>query len=133
MSKNQSKNQEKKSGYQIMVSIFNNYNPSKDEKLTINGFFFVRYLSNNLKAIHIGNVFNRYYKEMPLNIQYDMAKQLLKGKIKYIQVPKKEKNEDIVIINISKFYKINLEKAKEYFDIMPDSEKEKFKNLYNGA
>jgi hypothetical protein len=128
-----SKNQEKKSSYQIMVSIFNNYNPTKEEKLTINGFFFVRYLSNNAKAIHVGNVFNRYFKEIPLDIQYDMAKQTLKGKIKYIQFAKKEKNENETIKNISKFYKINLEKAKEYYDLMPDTEKEKFKNLYNGA
>jgi len=123
----------KKSTYQIMTSILNNYNPTNDEKLSINSFFMVRWLSNNNKAIHIGNVFNRFYKEMPLSVQYNVAKQLLKGKIKFIQFPKKEKNIDVIIINISKFYKINLEKAHDYYDLMPDSERQKFKNLYNGA
>ena len=123
----------KKSSYQIMTSILSNYNPTLEEKLTINGFFFTRYLSNNPKAIHIGNVFNRYYKEIPLNIQYDLAKQLLKGKIKFIQFPKKEKNLDIIIINISKFYKINIDKAKEYYNIMGENERLKFEKLYEGA
>ena len=119
--------------YQIMTSILNNYNPTKSEKLSINSFFMVRWLSNSSKAIHIGNVFNRFYKEMPLPVQYDISKQLLKGKIKFIQFPKKEKNTDIIISNISKFYKINLEKSQEYYDLMPDTERQRFKNLYNGA
>jgi predicted SnoaL-like aldol condensation-catalyzing enzyme len=124
---------EKKSTYQIMTSILSNYKPNKIEKLSINGFFFVRYLSNNPKAIHIGNVFNRYYKEIPLNIQYDIAKQLLKGKIKFIQFPKKEKHLDETITNISKYYKINLDKAKEYWNLMPEKEREYFRTLYEGA
>jgi hypothetical protein len=123
----------KKSSYQIMTSIFNNYNPDIKEKLKINGFFFVRYLSNNSRAIHVGNVFNRYYKYIPLNIQYDISKQLLYGKIKFIQFPKKIEENNIIITNISKYYKINLNKAKEYYNLMPESEREKFKKLYEGA
>jgi hypothetical protein len=122
----------KKSGYQIMTSILNNYKPSKEEKLSINPFFFIRWLSNSPKGIHIANVFNRFYKEIPLDIQYDTAKQLLKNKIKYIQFPKKEKNENIVIENISKFYKISLEKAMEYYEIMPEKERKRFEDLYKG-
>ena len=135
MSKKQKdpKDQNKKSTYQIMTSILTNYRPTLDEKLKINGFFFSRYLSNNPKAIHIGNVFNRYYKQIPLNIQYDIAKQLLKGRITYIQAPKKEKNENITIINISKFYKINEDKAIEYYHVMPEHEREHFRTLYEGA
>jgi hypothetical protein len=124
---------DKKSSYQIMTSILTNYRPVYQEKLTINSFFFVRYLSNNTRGIHVGNVFNRYYKEIPINIQYDIAKQLLKGKIKYIQFPKKDKNIDITITNISRFYKINIDAAKEYFDIFDTEQKEYFRTLYDGA
>jgi hypothetical protein len=124
---------EKKSQYQIMTSILTNYRPSNDEKLKINGFFFCRYLSNDPRAIHISNVFNRFYKEIPMNIQYDISKQLLKGKIKFIQMPKKEKETNEIILNISKYYKINLTKAKEYYLIMPENEREFFKKLYEGA
>jgi hypothetical protein len=124
---------EKKSTYQVMTSIFNNYNPSLEEKLKINGFFLVRYLSNNSKAIHIGNVFNRFYKQIPINIQYDISKQLLKGKIKFIQFPKKQEDANQTVLNISKYYKINLDRGKEYYNLMPESEREKFKKLYEGA
>jgi hypothetical protein len=123
----------KKSGYQIMTSILNTYKPTIKEKLTINPFFFVRWLSNSPKAIHIANVFNRFYKEIPINIQYDIAKQLLKNKIKYIQFPKKSEENNDIILNISKYYKINLDKAKEYWNLMPEKEREYFRTLYEGA
>jgi len=123
----------KKSSYQIMTSILNTYKPTKKEKLTINPFFFIRWLSNSPKAIHIANVFNRFYKEIPINVQYDIAKQLLKNKIKYIQFPKKLEENNNIIFNISKYYKINLEKASEYYEIMPETERNRFRDLYKGA
>jgi hypothetical protein len=122
-----------KNSYQIMISILNNYNPNKEEKNKINPFFFVRYLSNDARAIHIGNVFNRFYKEIPLSIQYDIAKQLLNKKIKFIQFPKKEKNTNKTISNISKYYKLNLSKAQEYYNIMNEEERKRFELLYEGA
>jgi hypothetical protein len=116
-----------------MISILNDYKPTKEEKKKINPFFFIRWLSNSSLGIHIAAVFNRYYKEIPIEVQYDLSKQLLKGKIKYIQVPKKPEDESEVIQNISRFYKVSLNIAKEYFDIMDEEEKERFKNLYKGA
>jgi len=122
-----------KSPYQVMTSVLSNYQPSPEEKLTVNSFFLCRYLSNNPMAIHIGNAFNRYYSLIPVNIQYDMAKQLLKGKIKFIQFPKKIKNDDVIITNISKYYKVNLDTAREYIAFMDNTERERMKNIYNTA
>jgi len=119
--------------YQIMISILNNFSPSKEQKQTLNPFFFVRWLSNERRAIHIGNVFNRYYKEIPIHIQYDIAKLLLHKKIKFINFPKKEMESEKTLENIAKYYKISLSQAQEYFDIMSDKEKQKFKTLYDGA
>ena len=123
----------KKSGYQIMTSILTNYSPTDEEIERISPFFFCRYLSNHPRAVHISNVFNRYYKEIPLKIQYKISKQLLKGKIKFIQFPKNEKNKDKVLENIAKYYKISYDLSKEYIELLSEEEIEKFSRLYDGA
>jgi hypothetical protein len=121
----------KKSSFQIMTSVLKPYNPTLEEKKTINGFFFCRFLSNNALSIHLANAFNRYYKEIPINIQYDIAKMLFSKKIKFIQFPKKESEDNKIIENISRYYKISIETATGYFQLMKDDEKIKFKNMYN--
>lgn len=119
--------------YQIMISILNDFTPSKEQKQMLNPFFFVRWLSNNRQAIHIGNVFNRYHKEIPIEIQYDIAKLLLHKKIKFIKFPKKEIENEKTLENIARYYKISLSQAQDYYDIMSEKEKQKFKTLYDGA
>jgi hypothetical protein len=119
--------------FQVMTSILNNFTPTKEQKNSINSFFFVRWLSNNPQSIHLGNVFNRYHKEIPLFIQYDIAKQILQNKIKFISFPKKELEDEKILKNISKYYKVSLSTAEEYYSIMNKEEKEKFEKLYDGA
>jgi len=122
-----------KSSYQIMISILNNYNPTYEEKNLINSFFMCRYLSGNPGSIFVGNFINRYYNEIPIDKQYDISKQLLRGKIKFIQAPKKDKNEDKIVSNISRYYKISQENAWQYFDLMEKKERTRFELLYDGA
>ena len=122
-----------KSSYQVMTSVLSNYQPTLEEKRSVSSFFLCRYLSNNPMAIHIGNAFNRYHNLIPVETQYDIAKSLLKGKIKFIQFPKKPKNEDITIKNICRFYKVNIDTAHTYFNFMPDSERLRFETLYSNA
>jgi len=113
-----------------MTSILTNYKPTYEEKMTINSFFMCRYLSNNPMSIFIGNAYNRYYTQIPLNVQYDMAKQLLSGKIKFIQFPKKPKNEDKLIENICRYYKVNLTHAREYLEFMTQKERDDILKMY---
>jgi len=117
--------------YKIMTSILSDYQPTYEEKMSINSFFFCRYLSNNPQSVFVGNIINRYYNEIPLNIQYDIAKQLLKGKIKFIQPQKKEKLNNKLLENISRYYNINIETAIEYLELMKDPQIEEFKTLYD--
>ena len=126
--------QEKKlSPYRVMTSILTNYQPSLEEKLSINSFFLCRWLSNSTKAIHISNIINRYYKEIPVNIQYDFVKDTLhKDGVKYIKYAKKEEEPIKTIQNISKFYNITLDNAKQYYALMDDKEKYKFEHIYDG-
>lgn len=122
-----------KSSYQIMTSILSDYNPTYNEKLTVNSFFLCRWLSNNPNTVFVGNVINRYYNEIPLNRQYDMSKQILRGKIKYIQFPKKIKNSEKVINNICRYYKVSIDDAYEYWELMNTKERNKMERMYDGA
>lgn len=126
--------QEKKlSPYKVMTSILTNYKPTKEEKLTINSFFLCRWLSNSDRAIHISNTINRYYKEIPVDIQYNFVKGVLqKDGIRYIKYAKKEEEPIKTIQNISKFYRISIDNAKQYYSLMDAQEKYKFEHIYDG-
>lgn len=126
--------QEKKlSPYKVMTSILTNYKPTKEEKLSINSFFLCRWLSNSDRAIHISNTINRYYKEIPVDIQYDFVKGvLIEGGIRYIKYAKKEEEPIKTIQNISKFYNISIDNAKQYYSLMDEQEKYKFEHIYDG-
>jgi hypothetical protein len=120
-----------KTSFQIMTSVLKDYEPTVEEKRKINGFFFCRFLSNHPKSIYLASVFNRYYKEIPIEVQYDIAKMLLSQyRIKFIQFPKKETEESDIIKNICRYYNVSFDTAKEYFALMDDKEKMRFKNLY---
>ena len=124
----------KKSSYQVMTSILSNYEPSMEEKLSLNSFFYCRYLSGNIETSQIGNIINIYHDQLPLNIQYDIGNILVnKKKIKFIQVPKKEKHDSELVDNVCRYYKISIDNAKQYINLMNEEQKEKFKNLYKGA
>ena len=114
-----------------MTSVLTSYQPTLEEKKSINGFFFCRYLSNHPKAIHIANAFNYFYKEIPIEVQYNVAKVLVtKERIKFIQFPKKTKEENEIINNISRYYKVSNETATEYYSLMGTEERIKFRDLY---
>jgi len=123
----------KLSPYKVMTSILSDYNPSKEEKLSINSFFLVRWMSNSPLAIYISNTINRYYKEMPVDKQYDFAKDTLRRDgVRYIKYTKKEENPLEVITNISKYYKVSIITAKSYYDLMDEQERYKFEHMYDG-
>ena len=116
-----------------MTSILSDYNPTYDEKMTVNSFFLCRWLSNNPDTVFVGNVLNRFYNEIPLNKQYDMSKHLLRGKIKYIQFPKKIKNSEKVIDNICRYYKVSIDSAYEYWNLMSEKERNNMEIMYDGT
>lgn len=122
-----------KTSYQIMTSILTSYSPSLKEKKLLNSFFMCRYMANHPGSIFVSNFINRYYSYIPINIQYDFSKQVLRDKIRSIQPPRKEKFENKIANNISRFYKVSTETALEYMSQMPKSEIDKFEILYDGA
>ena len=123
---------QKPNPYKVMTSILTTYEPTYDEKMTLNSFFMCRYLSNDYRGVVVANLVNYYYNQLPLNIQYDFAKQVLYGEIKFIQTPKKEKLDSKLLDNISRFYKVNFDHAIEYSELMTDEDKEEFRTMYDG-
>jgi len=116
-----------------MTSILNSYNPTLEEKKTINSFFLCRWLSNSPKAIYISNIINRFYKEIPVPIQYDFAKDTLsKDGVKYIKYSKKDKEPEKAILNICKYYNVSIITANSYYELMDKEEKYKFEHMYDG-
>ena len=117
--------------YQVMTSVLkNNVNPTPEDIEKLNQFFFVRWLSSDARSLGIANFLNRFYKEIPTKNQYYLTKQVLSGRIKWINAPKKVLDNGKVIDNICRFYKINEEAAIEYYNMFSDSKREYFRNLY---
>jgi len=116
-----------------MTSILSTYKPTYDEKLTLNSFFMCRYLSNHPQSVFVGNMINIYYNQIPLDRQYDFAKQLISGRITFIQNQKKEKIDTKITDNISRYYKVSEEHAIEYMELMDEVQRQKFKTMYDGS
>jgi hypothetical protein len=113
-----------------MTSVLKNTNPSPEDIEKLNQFFFVRWLSSDARSIGIANFLNRFYKEVPTKNQYYLTKQVLSGRIKWINIPKKSQDYGKVIENICRFYKINEETALEYYEMFSENKRRYFKDLY---
>jgi len=101
-----------------------------DEKLKqIPSFMFCRYLSTHPYTINPANVFNIYYKQIPVEIQYKMIKSIFAGKGIYCTMPKKSKSDENLDV-LCKHYKISRDKAKEYREFLSDDEFNKIQKMY---
>lgn len=109
-----------KTSYEIMKSaIDKSFEPSLEEMNKINPFFFARYISNDPSTIHIANVLNNF-SNIPIDCQYKLVRYSTIDKISFINYNKKIKSKDIEVI--MKYYNTNEETAKEYLEIIKDTE-----------
>lgn len=105
-------------------------NPSIDEIQKIPSYIFCRWLSGNPHTIIAANMIN-LYPNIPIECQYEMIKTAFAGKVKYIPYPKNEpKDKQKKIEFIADWFKISLEKAKEYLDYISQEELETIVNMY---
>lgn len=96
----------------------------------ISSWVFCRWLSGNPYTIQAANQINYYYN-IPIKNQYYMIKNAFAGKIKYIPYPKniqEDMNKDIEYL--STYFKISLEKAKEYLEFISEQELLMIRGLY---
>jgi len=103
--------------------------PEQKEMENIPSFMFCRYLSGHPVTIMPANEFNKYHKEIPMDIQYKVIKTAFAGKGIFPNMPKKQKAEDYYD-NLCKYYKCNREIAKEYAKFLSKEEFERINKLY---
>ncbi len=123
--------------YKIQSSILSKEMPSEAQACSISSFFFARWMSMNKFTTPVANVINTFYN-IPEKTQYIFANDYaeltgLRNKVKFIgfQKDKKDENFQKLLDNISRLYKVNETTAIEYFDLMPDSEKDRIYSLYD--
>ena len=102
--------------------------PDKDLE-EIPGFMFCRFLGGHPITISPANIFNMYYKEIPVSIQYKMIKKIFAGKGIFPKMLKSTPKEDH-LDSLCKYYKISREKAKEYRTFLSDDEFNAINKIY---
>lgn len=104
--------------------------PSLEEIEKIPSYIFCRWLSGNPQTVFAANMINQF-DAIPIENQYQIVKSAFAGKIKFIPYPKQHK-EDIeqCVKNISDYFKISEQKAKEYLNFISSEELEFINNLY---
>lgn len=85
------------------------YNPSDG----FDSFMFCRYLGMDKQTINLAQVINVYYNQLDNDSQYEFVRSLKTPYyIKWIKTDKQEETNEI--LEISKKYKISIQKAKDY-------------------
>ncbi len=110
-------------------SLDKNKTPTDDDLKKIQSYIFCKWLSGDYRTIHDANIFNMY--NIPVKNQYFYIKHKHAGKIrniKYIKSDKDEINTDVD--NISNFYKVNSDKAREYLEFISQDELLKLREIY---
>jgi hypothetical protein len=104
--------------------------PELEEIQKIPSFIFCKWLSGNPYTIGAANLINMYF-DIPVENQYFLIKKSFAGKVKYIPYPKAEsENEEKMIGYISDFFKISIQKAKEYCELMDRTELNRIVKMY---
>lgn len=117
--------------FQIMATVLNEKMPNDEELKEIQPFIFCRYLGSNPHCLSIANYLNLYYN-IPIKLQYLAVKQLLSGKLSYIKYisTKKDDNNQQILENLMKYYKISYNTAKEYIKFISKSELDKINKIF---
>lgn len=116
--------------FQIMTGVTKGYKPTPDELKEIPPFIWCRFLSGNPNLLAYANLFNN--DKIPMELQYQIISNVCKEKkIKYIPYPKNtsvKPDEDLEIL--ARHFKINLDKAREYLELIDKSELEGILKMY---
>lgn len=105
--------------------------PSDDEIRKIPSYIFCRWLSGNPYTIMAANQIN-LRSDIPIENQYKMVKVAFAGKIKYIPYPKNVSEESQKQIEyLSEHFKISIEKAREYIQLIDKKELSDIVQMYD--
>lgn len=108
----------------------NHNSPSLEDIQKISPYIFCRWLSGNQYTIQAANQLNLYY-EIPIENQFHIINKAFGGKIKFIKYPKNDKidnSKDIELL--SEYFKINMDLAREYLELISIEELENIRAIY---
>ncbi len=104
-------------------------NPTDEDLNKIQSYIFCKWLSGDYRTIYDANIFNLY--NIPVKNQYFYIKHKHAGNIRNIKYIKSNKDDiNIDVNNISNFYKVNLDKAREYLEFISQDELLKLREIY---
>ncbi len=120
--------------FKTMSAILSHKTPSKEEIQKISSFIMIRWLSGNVNTVIPANIINCNYN-LPVYNQFRFLDDYcnltgIKNKKLFIKYNKSQEKVTKTQENIARYYNINLNTAKQYFNLMSEEEQESFKNLY---
>lgn len=115
--KKKTKDETKYNMFKTITSVLTRNTPCKEDIEKISPFIFRRWLSNHPNGIMFANMFN-IYNNIPIYHQYNFTKQKMIGKVKYIEYPKKLKDNESDLKVLQRHFKISFDIAQEYYDMM---------------
>lgn len=114
----------------IFTVLKKNAIPADEELNKIPSFMFCRFLGGHPVTIMPANEFNKYHKEIPMDVQYKMVKSIFAGKGIFPVMLKKLPQEDH-LDSLCKYFKISRERAREYRTYLSDEEFERINSIYD--
>jgi hypothetical protein len=120
--------------FDTLKTLLNNRTPSEEEINKINSFVMIKWLSGNRSTVIPANFININYN-IPLYNQYKFLDDYfiltgVKKKINFIKFPKNISKESEIIENIQRYYNVNPETAKKYYELMSKEDKKRFNDIY---
>lgn len=121
---------EKFNQFDAFGSILKGKELPEHDKEKINSYLMLRWLSGDARTIQMSNTFNRWYS-VPVNLQYDILRNSLLNKLKFIKYPKgaKEASSDSLEL-IKRHYNVSTEKAQEMAELISKEELKELKEIY---
>lgn len=105
--------------------------PPVEDIQKIPPFIFARWLSGSMHAISAANAFN-IYPDIPIEVQYNLVKAAFGGKIRFIPYPKNVSGDTQKQYQyLAEHFKISLEKAREYSEMLDSKELHKIVSMYS--
>ena len=119
--------------FKTMGAVLQKDKPPLEDIKKIPPFIFRKYISNHPTGVLVVQAFNIYDK-VPIEHQFNYINRFFaygKHKVKYIQYPKKMKDNDESLKILQQHYKISYVVAIEYYNTMGEKRVQEIINMYN--
>jgi len=114
----------------LVSSLDKKKTPSDSDIEKIPSYILCKWLAGNPGTILAANQINYYYN-IPIKNQYYIVKNAFADKINFIQYPKNVSQDSLKSNEfVADYFNINIEKAKEYMELIDKDELKNIVNMY---